>query len=620
MSTRTIKIGLAIYLLFAAYVFLKLWASAPGGYEISLYANTPWETWLLVGVGVLGGIWIMVRHALCHKEGNGWAYGFALAVFANLVIVTLGVLRGYFGWFGNDPNAHYGMVMDYLATGHIKDTNIYPIYHIGMMQAITLTGLSIAAITKLYPAFLTVASMVLVLALARLVLKDRAAALLAIAAGVPMLYGLYHIQVYPRGLGQVLLPGMIWLYLLARENKTPMLSLSLIVCIGGFTFVHPMVTVFFLLFLATYEFSVALARIWSERARATKAILPSGSKLWTGIRATPLSFGVVGFFVWFFFVRGLADGLVIQVALSLTGQRKSEWLDKAMSQMGVTGWRLPEFFFKLYGADWWMWGLSGLGMLLIIRRFWRGDNSVQPLAVLVPWLLLTNIIWIPFFRWVGGSALIETNTMSALAAVFAGWLLWHLFGRSDRASNAKVVVVTGVIAIGALLGILALYRSPYLYQATPQLLKSDLVANRWIIERKLPFVQYTGLGAPYTVAFLNIGEGALDYDRPDLNVSVEWTGILRYNREQIPSHFGYEEHQIFGEQFVLDKYVILTERFDITRNNPTLRNEGRVVGPAVGRWDFDDADLSKWEQDKSVDRIYDNGDSRIYLARGTMWQ
>lgn len=617
---RLIKGALVLYFLFAAYVFLKLRNSASSGYEISLYAGTPWETWVLLGIGELSGIWIIAWHALHRKQGNGWVYGFLLIAFSNLIVVSLWVLRGYFNWAGNDPNAHYGMVTDYIATGHVKDTNTYPTYHVAMVQAQLLTGLSVSLLIKIYPAFLTMVSMVLVLLLAKLVIKEKAAALLAVAASAPLLYGLYHLQTYPRGLGQVLLPGMIWLYLFARSEGKAELSAAMLLCVGGFILVHPMVNVFLLLFLGAIDLSRLMSNMLTAHLNGAGpgGVLQVASE-WTKLPLAPFLIGTVGFFLWFSWGSGFSD-IVGQLAMSLRGERESGWFLKAMSEMQIHGWNKIEFFVKLYWPDWLMWALSGIGMLLVIKRFLKRDSSVQPLFVLLPWVFLSNVVWIPFFRYVGGSALIETSTLSAVAAVFTGWLLWYLFGQSVRSLALKAAAVTGIIAIVAAGGVLSLYRSPYVFQASGQMLKSDTAVDRWLLDRRLPYVPYVGIGVAYTVGFLEIGETALDYDRPDLHNIFTWSGILSYNEVQIPPHFGYEAHQTFGEQFIVDKYVILTRRFDIARNEPTLRYRGRMVGPAIGRWDFDDGDMVRWEQDVTVDRVYDNGESRAYLTHGQLWQ
>jgi hypothetical protein len=492
-----------------------------------------------------------------------------------------------------------------------------------LAQTQLLTGLDTIQVFKLFPPFMTMVVIINVLVLARLALRgDPGAALLAIAGAGVLLYGIYHVEVYPRGLGQIMLPAVLWLYFLSRSQPGPWVAAALLLCIGGFVFVHPIVTLMVVLFLGIAEIARP-AYDWYYSKEGMGAPQETTMSPWRAVSLAPFLITGVASYMWFSSVSGGRDfnSIVRQIAMAIAGERPSDWLPKALSTLeGVTGWERVEFFAKLYAPNFIMWGIMGVGILLLLRHLWKGKSTPRYLVVLVPWVIAANLIWIPFFAFVGGSAVIETNAASAVAAVFAGWTIYHLSGRFRRALLLQVAAVVPTVGFRWLTGALSLYRSPYLFQANPQMVRTDVAVIRWVLDNRLPYVPYTGIGTPYSAAFLVLGKTAMDFERPDLMTPTNWTGILWYNEDILPSHFGYQEHQTYGEQWAQDRYVILTERFDIARNDPTLANRGRVLGPSVGRWDFTDGDLLRWEEDHTVDRIYDNGGSRAYLAHGQLWR
>jgi hypothetical protein len=396
----------------------------------------------------------------------------------------------------------------------------------------------------------------------------------------------------------------------------------MLLCIAGFVFVHPILMLMLVMFLAMADLALA-AYDWYYIRKGEGATKRVSASPWRNVSLATFFVGCVVSYTWFSSVAGGHDftTIVKQIGMAVAGRQPSDWLWKASKVLeGVSGWERIEFFAKLYAPNLILWSFVGLGILLLLWQLWKGRSTPRYLAALVPWVLASNLIWIPFFAFVGGSAVVETNAASAVTAAFVGWTIYCLVGGFTRALLLRVAVVVAFISIVAMSGFLALYRSPYLFQANPQLVRTDVATIQWVLNNKLPYVLYTGIGIPYSTAFFVLGRTAMDYERPDLAVPTNWTGILWYNVEILPPHFGYYEHDTYGEQWAQDKYVILTERFDMARNDPTLSNRGRVVGPAVGRWDFNDRDLMLWEEDPTVSRIYDNGGSRVYLTHGGIWR
>lgn len=77
--------------------------------------------------------------------------------------------------------------------------------------------------------------------------------------------------------------------------------------------------------------------------------------------------------------------------------------------------------------------------------------------------------------------------------------------------------------------------------------------------------------------------------------------VMKRRYPIIPDHFGYDQNPSLGYCYVDNKYAALTKMDRIMYSS---------VWESVGR--FDDADFERLNADRSVNRIYDNGETEVY--------
>jgi hypothetical protein len=94
---------------------------------------------------------------------------------------------------------------------------------------------------------------------------------------------------------------------------------------------------------------------------------------------------------------------------------------------------------------------------------------------------------------------------------------------------------------------------------------------------------------------------------------VEQLRIAYYNHMDIPSHFGYSSFETLAEQRTMAGVIVITEQFRQVLAHPVL-SQG-MVGPAhEGRQDFTLDDLERLRNDRTIAKVYANGETDIFYA------
>ena len=138
---RLIKALASVCLLSIAGAILVAGNSVASGYELSIYAGTPFLFWLLLLVGILGGIWLVVSQAFGGSRIDHVGIVIVPLGLANLTLLLLPALRGYYLYASHDSLVHMGLGFDITLTAHTNTSYVYPTIHVLVSELSQICGI-----------------------------------------------------------------------------------------------------------------------------------------------------------------------------------------------------------------------------------------------------------------------------------------------------------------------------------------------------------------------------------------------------------------------------------------------------------------------------------------------
>jgi hypothetical protein len=151
--------------------------------------------------------------------------------------------------------------------------------------------------------------------------------------------------------------------------------------------------------------------------------------------------------------------------------------------------------------------------------------------------------------------------------------------------RAGVAVVTSILVCASVVGILAVYHSPYILQVSWQVTRHDVEGSRW-------FAAHTEL--PASAWFASLG------------VPVVTTGYGTEGKIAVPEHFGYQQSEKLGS-VLSSTYLVLGRRQTLGSADATL-SRFTASTPHLFSTGYIPADFQRLERDPTVHRLYSNGE------------
>jgi len=568
---------------------LLAWNSPATSYESSIYSGTPIATWICLGVSFVGSIGIIVYQASKQNMNDGWwLLGLILLVLGSIVVLALYAIRGYpasniAGDFGN----HLMQIKTTTFSGHVAKQNHYPLLHIHMAQLTQTTGAGLLVLSKWMAILLSLANMVFLYLLARVVLVDKAMALLAAVAGIAVFPGSTFIS--PNFLANALFP--LALYLLLRGSTSNIYQwrclLALLVFFMGCCHPVPAFALCLILFTLIVQRWVVhhTARVHSPAATLVAAApIAMLSLVWTIVWAS-------SFFVWESVLQNLYE--------AIAGGAPSE-IQQLSYQLSIAknlGYNIVEAFFKFYAALVVYLVLALLALLKLhatryVDQPWRSRTTgmTGPFIVMVAATGALCLGSVPF----GPLRLLRYALI--FSSLFIGFGFFQFMGRASAQRNClartAASFLTAVVLLTGLFSAVSLeYSSPYSYAMSGHPTRPYLRGSDWFLHNSDTAIPISGIGyTPGTLsdALLSPEERAT-IGRGSTYVSKEFAA---------PYHFAYDVYPRLGESYERDVYLVLTQRDRLYYVD---------CFPEIAHLRFSPSDFAELECDPTVDRLYANG-------------
>ncbi len=630
-TSRIVMLALSAYFILIAVVLLQLRNSAVEGYELSIYANTPPLTWLLVIGGIITGLVIIVREVMGGSKDNQWLLGFFMLGVSIFIVSMLPTLRGYHLYNPVDPLGHLAMAQKILSTGHLGETNTYPLLHILLAEASMIGKAPLMLMIKYIPILMSLAFMVYTYMLASAVLPKRGMALLAAAATATLLFDFFQVSPYPQGLATMTLPLIIYLYFKRLQSPSTGYRVAFVILLIGYVFLHPHTALVLVAFLVVMEVGkVVFDRLFTGQAASLSPVPTEQS----AISFAPVMIFFVAFFTWVstFIVFNDRVRLSWQVLTGKVTEMPPQiaWIAPAIQ---VQGWDFIQFVLRQYGGRMIYMALAAIGILLILRHVWRRQPGLRDLLLLAIFIPIGELVGVVFYRLTMLSIparLLESSVILTLAAVVLGYTFYRVLQAPGRRRLIKMAVPVVVIALAATLSVFSVYRSPYAYQASPMATRMDEYGTYWLASHKKLNLQINGLGLFRSWLIPAVGwEEVATGARRDILETNYRIAVRAYHKIDLPPHLGYLTYNSIGDRYQVEgewetmgaygtlhyvRYVVVTGAFKVVHSDAALL-ERRVVGneEVMGRWDIEVADVERLEEDPAVARIYSNGGYDIYF-------
>ena len=568
LPTTAVRLPISCGLVLVSLALLTLFIK-PEHFEVDIFTAMPWF-WVLIFAAASIFIASIVWQAYC-GDYSWFGFSFFGLLLCSLSIFSLPVLRGYFLYGANDPNAHLQYAIKILQTGHIGN-DYYPISHIIAAVVAQITTLPPqVSMGLLVPVFSALFS-VFIYCLAPIVLGKRERVAIAAAIGFLPFFTYYHIEFYPHGIALLLTPFVF--YLLFKSSNDLRFSALLVPVLLLVTFTHPIISIIVVASL----FCVVIA----ERMCRSRGLVKVRHFSWI--------IGLIGGVVWFgwWTVEG-AIGNFSQVIAWLRGETAA--IPRINELTPATGQGLLftiELALKMYGVEVVFLFIALAGAVIVLRRYYRRDSETAN-AFIVTCVFAVSLLAYTLTFASGGL----TTIGRLLGANIGLWplpLLAALPLVMVSKRKAGVVLVSALIASSFIAGSCATFRSPWISQANQQFTYQDNAAYQWDV-----------LYARKTIAYSEI---ATSLGRIP---SKDWEQIPT---QEIPPHFGYENNTTLKDALGNATLILLGEQRQRAVANNAVLSESTLSG-SWGISGVTNDDLNKLKNDTSVNQIYVTGDTEM---------
>ncbi len=577
LNNSILKILLSISFIFLFVSLIIIEETGPAsGFEISIYSSFPFSFWMLFIAAISIGSFVIVACSLYFKDGNLWSFGFIILILGNIIIIGLQVFRGYFLYGTSDPSAHLSIIQYIISFGHISQENYYPILHIYYAILGMVIALPEEVIIKYGQIIMDISFMAYIYILSKEIFPDRGMAILSSACSAPFLFTYYHLTPYPHAFGIFILPLLFYAYFKGLNHPSSSATVIVVLLLVLFPFVHPIAEIVMLASLSLGE--------------ATAVILKGNLTLDSFLRNFRFKLAAISLFAFFqwisyFQILGIAQ---MRLLKSFTTESKEVARSfELVSVVSLNSFDLIDLSLKMYGHIIIFIILSLISSIMVFYGFYTKKAFNRNV------LILCTMFWASIFCFYISAYNIGLTTWGRMlganiglwsSPVLASFALCKL-SEIRIPKKISVLLIISVLIISSLIGIFGIYRSPYIFQPNWQITKMDIAGNDWLRSRMPEKFDFAPMGYIY---------------RPS-------------HYFKMPEHFGYNNITYIGEKINSTLYIALTKRFVLCALDPALKTF--INSPDnLAKPGFNELDFIKFQDDRSLNRLYSNGEFDILIA------
>jgi hypothetical protein len=588
---RLAKLAAAMAFLALTLAVFIAYGSPAEDFESSIYSSTPIEYWVAVMASVTIGLVLTVGAVRSRALNRRFAFlGPMVLVMANMVVIALPIIRGYFLWNATgDTGLHLSWAQGVLNSGELQAQNFYPVTAIIMTALSSVLDLEMLEVLKLLPLILAVLYFLGLYYFARTLSLTKGGAIMAAVAGF-VLINLAYTYVAPNGMANYFLP--LALMILSKDiiRQTRSWKVLAIIVAVFIPFFHPLVAMFLVVALV----AIAFYSVMSGRKKI--AMDRFGQNAFRSLPIAALIFVITiawisNFSIW--------DGMIQDVKNIIEGMGTSH-LEEAISDIDAAdtkGYNVIEYLAKMYATIGLYVMLAMLSLYSVLKRRSIGERADRIFVLFIPLFIVTIAFAFFYFFSLPFSPIRLLTYISLLTLPAIGFLFHRGLGSRSRGLSTVSSLFIVALLLGVFVaGVAVLFPSPYSLEINNQYTEADASGMDWFIDSKDRGINSTGwYYSPWTESYV-LSSYEDGRNRSDLN---------RYQTTSLPDHLGYDVAETFAESYNWSTYIIIKElnRIVYVDVYPQMAEERLIA-----------TDLIRLELDPTVDRLYSSGGFVAYYS------
>ena len=594
---KTTKIlSIINFLLILSILVVILFTPTANLYEISIYDAYPLYFWFLVILSLFIGVIILIKSYLDKEGHNNWLFGFLAILITNLILLSLPLSRNYFIFGRGDALTHIGYMKNILITGHVE-SNMYPVLHILGVETFIFSNINLNGIIVIFPLFFSIFYIVSFYLLLKKIFKDRRNVILGMIPASLLLFGTFNTLFSPNTESFLLIPFFLYCYFNSRrsDHKSKFALITVILSIF-ITLLHPLVCVILIAMLLIHEFSYY---IYSNFYSETKSKI-RGPYILVTIMATI-------FLMWQSYTYLLIKNLGSVFQWFIGGYGESQ-LQKYSSTLGYTQPDMVDLISSvLYNYGQWI--VITVISLITILYLVKNRKNLSFINILSSVEFIFFIFWsLIMFLLIHLFGFMRIYIVAILISTFLFYtfLKWILSTKNKLLhKNSFKALVLCIIFIPILFfSTFNLYHSPYIKAPNEQVTASESLGMQTFFEVRNDSYRVLEVGLFHSRFFdSTYGTDAIDLTKY-YNSNITRKNI-RYRGTTPLEHFGYDNYTSMSDYYNKSSYLLVN---DLAKQYyPNLITQYR------DKWKFTPDDFAKLDEDKNLEKFFDNGNLNIYF-------
>jgi hypothetical protein len=295
------------------------------------------------------------------------------------------------------------------------------------------------------------------------------------------------------------------------------------------------------------------------------------------------------FKIWDSFVSGTINLFTVELATKPLTESAAE----SISILHLSIVNIISLIIKIYG-DILILGL--LSLYVVIRIFRKHMENLKDLElrnIFIISLIFITVSTITIIDLIHPLSTLSSGRIILLSIIFlplfAGIALYNFQNKKNLKKSKKIfinVLIFLIISSSSLLAVFSLHASPITYKSNDAVTSANYDGVIWMTTDGIKKYGTITLGIDDIKNYVDANHG---------RIKIQYPEQISY---KIPDHFNYTNRSMFGENLQSNTYMITRENFILS-----LYTE---VYPQINRFDVKDFNLL--ENDKSVNKIYENGE------------
>jgi hypothetical protein len=567
------------------------------GYEPSIYGAYPLVFWISMGICISLSVINIILSATF--DSKNWKYSFLSVFLCYAFLLFLPVIRGYefFGQPNYDLFAHFSTISKIIDSGNLPPNLFYPVTHI-LATVLFYVGVPLRLIPSLISTIFYLIYISFLYLLGLFLFKKNPSSRFLLAFSLPLMFSYLHYAFYPFFFALSSIP--LFLYCFHKRDSNYRISFIILTLILAIfiVFTHPLVTLFLLTFLISYQILFLAKR----KNNFTISYL-SNPAFFSGISNLIIIISI-SFLAWYLNFHSFLK-MFSTVVDALFDKGQTTIVD---SQVGLVQssnasmLEISELLIKEYGHFIMYLLIASCCFVFILNKL--RSKSVEELDTLYGFQFLMSVLFglsMIFGYFIVFELIRAFSFAIIMSTIFIGIIFGKLYENANFKTRRKWINVFVVIIVcsSSIIGFFNVFESPWIKQASPDInmkMKNGLDWSLTAMNESIPLAS----------DFTSLYKYELYHSQFNNNQSTNNLEYTILDNISIPSHFGYDTNNTLLASFGYNARYLIVYQYIINKYKYALKSQ-QFKYPIFLKSDF-----QKLNNDSTTNKLYMNGEFELW--------